>query len=305
MVNLNAVNLNRLVIFKAVVDAGSLTAAAERLGLAKTAVSKHMQLLEAEIGVNLLVRSTRKHNLTEAGQAFYEASSEILKNAEEAILLARTGLDMPRGTLRVAAPIDYGAMVIAPILVELRERHPSLKVELICHDHFVDLIAEGIDVAVRLGKLADSSIGAARVGSFVKWLVASPQFVAAHGIPDTLETLAELPYIALTVLPQPFSFMLEGPNGKKSEVQMAAPGFSTNTAYACHAAALAGGGVALLTDFSVNEDIEAGRLVRLLPEWAAPTADIHALFPPTRHRQAKVQVFIDALKTTASNVVAR
>ena len=127
MVDLNTVNLNRLITFVAVVEAGSLTAAAERLGLAKSMVSKHMQLLEAEIGVGLLVRSTRKLSLTEAGRVFYESSRQLLRSAEQAIEQARTGLDSPQGTLRVASPIDYGAMVVAPVLARLRARqHLSL-----------------------------------------------------------------------------------------------------------------------------------------------------------------------------------
>ena len=299
MVDLNAINLNRLLTFNAVVEAGSLTAAAERLGLAKAMVSRHMQLLEAEIGVTLLVRSTRRLSLTEAGRTFYAASSAIQRAAEDAIELARTGLDTPRGTLRVAAPIDYGGLVVAPLLAELRLRYPALKVELLCGDHLVDLIAEGIDVAVRLGKLADSSLLSVAVGSFIRWPVASPRFVAAHGMPSTPEALEDMPFSALTLLPQPLAFTLEGPGNKKRQVRMRQPVFSSNTAYACRAAALAGDGVALLTDFSAGEDIAEGRLIQLLPGWSAPRAQIHALFPAGSHRQQKVRVFIDALKIVA------
>jgi DNA-binding transcriptional LysR family regulator len=215
--------------------------------------------------------------------------------------IARTGLKNPQGTLRVGAPIDYGTAVIAPLLVELQRSHPSLKVELLCADLYVDLIAEGIDVAVRLGKLSDSSHVAARVGSFVKWLVASPQFIETHGMPDTLTQLAALPYVVLTVLPHPNTFVLEGPGKKKRTVRMTVPAFSTNTAYAARAAVLAGAGVAPLTDFSIGEDVAQGRLVRLLPDWEMPRADIQAISPGARHRQHKVRVFIDALKARLAN----
>jgi len=300
MIDLHAINLNRLLVFNAVVEAGTLTAAGQRLGLANTMVSRHMQLLEAEIGVSLLTRSTRRLSLTEAGCAFYEASRAIAHSAQQAVQIARTGLDTPHGTLRVAAPIDYGTLVVAPLLGGLRRRYPTLKVELICGDHLVDLIAEGIDVAVRLGKLADSSLRSVAVGSFVKLLVASPEFVAAHGAPTTVAELAKLPYIELTVLQQSLTVTLENAHHKRRQLKMDNPVFATNTAIACRAAALAGEGVALLTDFAIGADIEAGSLVRLMPEWASPRGQIHALYPAGAQLQQKLRVFIDALKALAS-----
>ena len=299
MVNLSNINLNRLITFVAVIDAGSLTAAAERLGLAKSMVSKHMQLLEAEIGVGLLLRSTRKLSLTEAGRTFYEASRQLLQSAEQAVEQARTGRDTPQGTLRVGAPIDYGVLVVAPLLSQLRARYPALKVELICGDHLNDLIAEGIDVTVRLGKLADSGHMAARVGTLQHWLVASPDFVARHGMPAEPDALPPLPYIALSVLRQPGAFTLEDQTGGQREVRMRNIVFTTNTAPVCRAAALAGDGVLRATVFSVRDDVAAGRLLRLVPEWSLGQSDIHAVFPASQHLPQKVRVFIDALKAAA------
>jgi DNA-binding transcriptional LysR family regulator len=274
MVDLNTVNLNRLLTFVAVVDAGSLTAAAGRLGLAKSMVSKHMQLLEAEIGVTLLLRSTRKLSLTEAGRAFCEAS-------------------------RVASPIDYGVIVVAPLLAQLQARYPLLKIDLTCGDHVIDLIAEGIDVTVRLGKLADSGHMAARVGPLRRWLVASPEFIAQHGMPDSPEVLETLPFIALSVLPQPSLFTMVGKEGRLREARMRNIVFSTNTAYASRAAALAGVGVLRATTFLTQEDVDAGRLVRLMPDWSLEESNIHAVFPASPHLPQKVRVFIDALKAAA------
>jgi len=297
--DLNSINLNRLITFVAVVDAGSLTAAAERLGMAKSMVSKHMQLLEAEIGVGLLLRSTRKLSLTEAGRTFYEASRRLLQSAEQAVEQARTGRDTPQGTLRVAAPIDYGVQVVAPLLSQLRGRYPALKVELICGDDLIDLIAEGIDVTVRLGKLADSGHMATRVGKLERWLVASPAFIARHGMPADPDALQRLPFIAMSILRQSGVFTLEHKAGKPREVRMQNIVFTTNTAPVCRAAALAGDGVLRATVFSVQEDVEAGRLVRLLPAWSLAVGDIHAVFPATQHVPQKVRVFIDALKLAA------
>jgi len=299
--DISAVNLNRLAVLVAVVEAGSLTAAAARLGLAKSMVSKHMQLLEAELGVALLVRSTRTLRLTDAGRAFYDASRQVLQAAEEAIEAARSGRDSVQGRLRVAAPVDYGVMVVAPLLSTLRVRYPALTVELLCADHRVDLIAEGIDVAVRLGKLGDSDHQAARIGPLLRWLVASPDFLSRHGMPADPAALAPLPWVELTVVAQPGNFTLSDGAGRVQEVAMRNTVFSTNTAYASRAAALAGDGVLRATVFSVQEDVAAGRLVRLLPDWSLAASDIHAVYPRSPHLPQKVRIFIDALKSAAGS----
>jgi len=296
MPNLSDVNLNRLAIFVAVGDANSFTGAAEKLGLAKTMVSKHMQLLEAELGVALLARSTRKTCLTEAGRTFYAASRELLQAAEAAIECVRCDSGAAHGKLRVTAPNDYGVQVVAPVLTALRRQHPALQVELVCGDHLADLISENFDVAVRLGHLNDSSHRAARVGSFSKGLVASPAFVAAHGMPADVEALERYPFIAHTVLPHPAMFTLHKPGNECRTVNMGRIVFASNTASACRAAVLAGDGVAYMTDFAVHNDVMDGTLVRLFPGWVAPDAPIHVLYPNGVQVPLKVRLFIDGLK---------
>jgi DNA-binding transcriptional LysR family regulator len=294
-------NLNRLAVFVAVVEAGSFTAGAARLGLAKTVVSTHIQRLEAEVGANLLVRSTRRLSATDAGHAFYQASCAILQATREAVSAARVNSLEPRGTLRVATPIDYGTAVVAPMLVALRQRYPLLQIELVSGDSFIDLIAQDIDVAVRLGQLADSGYRAVTVGRFVKWVVASPAFVDRHGMPQAPAELAALPFVALSALPQPNAFTLAHAQHGKQRVRTKAV-LLADTANACRAATLAGGGAALLTDFATRDDLAAGRLVRLLPHWATPSAGIHAIFPATRHRARKVAVFVEGLKAALGEV---
>ncbi|WP_213777933.1 LysR family transcriptional regulator [Caballeronia sp. dw_276] len=295
MTDLSGVNLNRLVVFAAVVEAGSLTAAADRLGIAKTMVSTHMQRLEAEVGASLLVRTTRRVSVTEAGHAFYAASRHILNTAEDAISALAQGSGDLRGTLRVATPIDYGTNVIAPMLVGMRQTHPELKVELVSADRLVDLVAEGVDVAIRLGKLADSSYRAVKISGFEKWLVASPEFVGTWGKPSKPEALAKLPFVAMSALTKPLVVSVESRRGAKRTIRFSA-GFFADTAPTCRAATLAGGGVAFLTDFSIGGDVAAGKLLRLLPEWSGPPTGIHAVFPSARYPVPKVRVFIDALK---------
>ncbi|AMM15748.1 LysR family transcriptional regulator [Burkholderia sp. PAMC 28687] len=295
MTDLSGVNLNRLVVFAAVVEAGSLTAAADRLGIAKTMVSTHMQRLEAEVGASLLVRTTRRVSVTEAGHAFYAASRQILSTAEDAISALAQGSGELRGTLRVATPIDYGTNVIAPMLAGLRRTHPELKVELVSADRMVDLVAESVDVAIRLGRLADSSYRAVKIGGFVKWLVASPEFISTWGKPTKPEALAKLPFVAMSALVKPLVVSIESRRGARRTVRFSA-GFFADTSPTCRAATLAGGGVAFLTDFSIGDDVAEGRLVRLLPEWSGAPAGIHAVFPSARQPVPKVRVFIDALK---------
>ncbi|HDR9769968.1 TPA: LysR family transcriptional regulator [Burkholderia cepacia ATCC 25416] len=295
MADLRDVNLNRLAVFVAVVDAGSLTAAAERLGLTKTVVSTHMQRLESEVGANLLVRTTRRLSVTDAGRVFYDACRDIVRAAESALDAVSSDAGPLRGTLRVSVPIDYGALVVAPAVVALRDRHPGLDVELVANDRVVDLVADNLDVAIRIGRLADSNYRAVQLGTYEKWLVASPAFVARHGRPQDTDALAALPFVMLSTLPRPQTLELEDANGGTASVRCVAHVVS-NTATACRAIVLAGGGFGLLTDFSTADDVAAGRLVRLLPAWRSAPAGIHAVYPSTRLPSPKVRAFIDAMK---------
>lgn len=301
MADLRDVNLNRLVIFVEVVKAGSLTAAASRLGLAKTMVSTHMQRLEAEIGVSLLTRTTRRLNMTEAGRRFYDAACEILRAAEAAIEEISSDNVALRGTLRVSAPVDYGSLVVAPGLVALRKTHPQLRVELVCNDRYVDLIKESMNVAIRLGKLADSSHRSIKIGSYVRWPVATPAFIEANGTPKKPEDLARLPFVASSALPRPLSFDLVHANGTKKRIRCQSA-FVANTAPACRAATLASGGFAVLTEFSIAADVKSGRLVRLLPGWQTPEAEIRAVFPPSDRVPAKALALAHVLRRVVSGV---
>lgn len=295
MADLRDVNLNRMLVYVAVVETGSLTRAGERLGLAKTMVSKHMQRLEAEVGASLLIRTTRQLTITEAGKAFYEASVAALRAAEEGLTAIAGDVDTLRGTLRVSAPIDFASLFVTPALVELRHTYPALEVDLHCSDHFVDLVGEGIDVAIRLGRLADSNYRAVKIGEFVNWVVAHRTVIDTWGAPDDPAMLGSMPYVALSSMPRPSSLPLERRDGTTQVVRCANP-YLTNAAIACRAAVLAGGGVGLLTDFSVADDVASRRLVRLLPDWTTAPTNIQAVFPPTRFPSRKVRVFIDAVR---------
>ncbi len=294
MANLFDINLNRLVVFVAVVETGSITAAAKRLGLAKTMVSTHMRKLEAEIGSNLLVRTTRRLHLTEAGTRVYEACQKILQDTELAIADANTSTRQLRGKLRISTSIDYGASVVAPLAAELGKLNPELRIELIASDQRIDMVAEAIDVAIRIGRLADSSHKAALIAPFDEWLVAAADFFPA-GLPQTPEQLEAYPFVGLSVLPNPLHWTFTRSGFASSTLRFRAACMS-NTSSVVQAAVLAGAGIAVLPDYSVKKDIAEGRLVRLLPEWSLPGGGIYAVFPALVQRSQKVSVFIEALK---------
>jgi DNA-binding transcriptional LysR family regulator len=254
-----------------------------------------MQKLEAELGASLLIRTTRRLSLTDAGEAFHEACRNILRDTAEAVEAAAQNTAEPKGTLRITAPIDYGATVVAPVAVALRKQYPELAIELLAGDRFFDLAAEGIDLAIRVGKLTDSTYQAVRVGSFADWLVASPELLRAYPQPRHPSDLVRFPFVALSVLPNPLSWTYSKPGEESCHVRFSSS-MSTNTAFSLRCAVLAGGGMAMLPDFAVSEDIATGRLLRVLPDWGAPSGGIHAVFPASKHRPRKTRVFIEALR---------
>jgi len=297
MANLFDINLNRLVVFVAVVETGSITAAAKRLGLAKTMVSAHMQKLEAEIGSSLLIRTTRRLHLTEAGTLFYEACQKILQDTEAAISLASSNTTQLRGKLRVSTSIDYGITVIGPLAAELTHANPELKIEIVSSDHRVDMVAEGIDVSIRIGRLADSSHKAALIAYFEEWVVAPPELFP-HGLPKTPKELEAYPFVGLSVLPNFLHWTFARQDHASESVRFNAS-IVSNTSSTVKSAVMAGAGFMICPDFSVREDIAAGRLIRLVPEWSLMGGGIYAVFPASAQPSHKVSVLIAALKARA------
>ncbi|MCQ4161601.1 LysR substrate-binding domain-containing protein [Roseomonas sp. GC11] len=297
------INLNRLAYFAAVVDAGSFTRAAERLGVAKTVVSQQVARLEAELQASLLMRTTRRVEPTAAGRLLHARSVLILREAEDALgEIARANAE-PMGVLRVAAPNDYGASVVAPLAAAFSRRHPACQVELVLSDARIDLVAHQIDLSIRVGWLGDSSLQARRIRGFRQFLVAAPAVAAAFpaAVPGDLATA---PFIANGALREPlaWTFTRAGAEGgagvERQEVRMRRA-LTINNTPAVLAAALAGGGLAVLPDFLAAEPLAAGRLVALLPAWSLPEGGIHAVYPTARFRPPKVTAFVALLMAGA------
>lgn len=288
-------NLKRMAIFAAVVDAGSFSGAARRLGLAKSAVSKHVSMLEKNLGVPLLHRSTRQLNLTDIGESYYQSCRRMMEAVDEA-QQATDGLQgEPRGVLRVTSPVSVGERVLAPLIRSFMDAYPEVQIELLLEDSFTDMVKEGIDVGVRVGWLPDSGLRARKLGDVPRMICASPDYLARHGTPSTPEELAEHDWVIFTLLPSPQHLTL---NRNKETRTVALRGKArTNNSSAARALMLEGVGIGVLSDFLVAEDIWAGRLVLLLPEYRVPDAGIYAVYQPHKTPQPKIRHFIDHLAT--------
>jgi DNA-binding transcriptional LysR family regulator len=288
------VNLNRLAVFAALVRAGSFTAAASSLGMTKAMVSQHLAKLERELGVTLLVRSTRRMSLTEAGATFHADCERLLAEAEAAIERVGTARDLPSGTLRLTASLDYGNVVVVPRLASFMRRHPAVQVDLVLSDQVSDIIAERFDLAIRSGWLRDSNLRATRLGSFRQLLVAAPTYLGEHGTPRRVNELANHGAIAMSALSNPLRWTFTGRDGRRQIVRPR-PVAQANSAAAVRGLVLAGVGLAVLPDYLVENDLRTGRLAVLLPSLRLPEGGIHAVYPGPR-APAKVRAFIDHLQ---------
>ncbi|MBX3446680.1 MAG: LysR family transcriptional regulator [Parvibaculaceae bacterium] len=281
-------DIEDLQTFVAVADAGGISAAARRLGVSKSIVSRRLFRVEAELGVQLLARTTRGAALTEAGLTFRDhaarATAEI-DTARDTLLPTGT----LRGRLRVAIPLSLGPTHFAPVLAEMAHRHPQLHIHTSYSDRFVDLIAEGFDCAIRVGYLQDSNLIAKRVGPIYGNLVASPAYIEAHGAPEKLEQIAD--HQALMQGMETWQFM----DGDRIVTVQPQGRFKADNATVLAAAAAAGLGIAWLPDCVTHEYVASGALVPVLTQHPPPSAGTYVVRPPGQHPARKVRVLTDML----------
>ncbi|MGK9200875.1 LysR family transcriptional regulator [Sinorhizobium meliloti] len=281
-------DIEDLQTFVAVADAGGVSAAARRLGVSKSIVSRRLIRIEAELGVQLLARTTRGAALTEAGVTFRDhaarASAEI-DAARETIL--PTG--ELRGRLRVAMPLSFGPTHFAPVLAEMAQRHPQLHIHTSYSDRFVDLISEGFDCAIRVGYLQDSNLIAKPVGPIYGKLVASPAYIEAHGSPETLEQLVN--HQAVMQGTETWQFM----DGSRIVTVQPQGRFKADNAMALAAAAAAGLGIAWLPDCITHQYVASGALVPVMRRYPPPSAGAYVVRPPGQHPARKVRVLVEML----------
>lgn len=279
--------------FVRVVELGSFSAAAQRLRSSKSVVSRQIAALEAELGARLLHRTTRSLTLTEAGQAYFERVSRILADIDEANLSVTQLQAAPRGRLRVNAPMSFGFLHLAPALPDLLERWPELEVEVTMTDRFVDLIEDGVDVAVRIAKLADSSLIARRLAPIRMVVCASPAYLVRKGMPATPADLDGHDCLAFGA-GRGTEWRFVTANGAPWPVTVRGR-LGIDNGDALRAAALRDLGVVMLPSFIVGADIQAGALVPLLEAFVPQERSLYAVYPHARHLSPKVRAFVDFL----------
>jgi DNA-binding transcriptional LysR family regulator len=293
--------LQSMAVFVRVAEQGSFSLAARQLGLSKSAASKHVTALEERLGVRLLNRTTRRLALTEVGAVYRDHCARVVQDAEEADQAASRQSLTPRGRLKVNAPMTFGFLYLGPLLPEFLTLHPAIQIDLSLNDRMVDLLEEGFDLAIRIGRLADSSLIARRLATTGFICAAAPAYLVRAGRPKEPADLGRHNCLRYTYRPQAegWSFARDG-----QEVTVRAGGnLEVNNGDALRAAARAGLGIVYLPDFIIAADIASGELVRLLSDWQTPRLPVHAVFPPQRHPSAKLRAFVEFLAESFAHKV--
>jgi len=289
-------DLTGIAVFTAVARHEGFTAAARALGLSKSTVSKQIARLEDRLGTRLFNRTTRRLSLTETGRAYFERCQRIVDEAEEAELAVTQLHAAPVGTLRVNAPVSFGQLHIAPLMAGFMARYPDLEIEIDLNDRRVDLIEEGVDLAIRVGELPDSSLVARRLAPCRFALVASPDYWARRGRPEHPRDLAEHDCLIYTLRQRPGEWPFTDPNNPGTPISVNVSGpLRANNGDLLMAAALGGKGVYHSPTFFCGKYLGENRLERALEDYPAPETAIHAVWPPNRHLSAKVRAFVDFL----------
>lgn len=285
--------LSAMKMYVAVVDGGSFAAAAGRLDISRAMASKQIQKLEEHLGTRLLNRTTRRLSLTETGREFYERSVNIIGDVDEAEQVAARMTSMPQGVLRVTMPLTYGQHRLGAIVGAYTQAYPRVRLDISLSDRKVDLVEEGLDLAIRIGALPPSDLIARRIGAVRSVLCASPGYLARHGTPRTLADLAGHACLGYTLSGNVTQWRVEGPEGPDT-VDISGP-IRADNGDIIRQAAVAGAGIAFQPCFIVGADLAAGTLVRILDDWQSADMGVYAVYPSRKHLSAKVRTFVDFL----------
>ena len=287
--------------FVAVVEAGSFTAAADRLGLAKSAVSRRVSALEERLGAQLLRRTTRRLSLTDSGSGLYERGLRILADLDEAEAAVAEEHGKLRGILRVALPLSFGNRHMWKPIADFRRMHPDIEFNLDLNDRRVDLIEEGADLAIRIGHLKDSSLIARRLFESHTVAVASPAYLEAHGQPGTPADLAKHACLVYGNLADPGKWIYRDGGGQQHAVDVNITMTASSGDFICNLV-MEGLGIALQPTFIAGSAISNGTLVPILTDYEWPTMPAYAVYPPTRRLSSRVRAFIDFVATRFEGV---
>ena len=280
-------------VFAAVVDAGSFVNASEVLDLSKAAVSRIVADLETRLGVRLLHRTTRRQSLTAEGELFHARSKELLAAVDEAEAEVTERSGRAVGLLKVSAPVSFGLLHLAPLWAGFMHQHPELELEVNLSDRIVDVVDEGIDLAVRIARLRNSTLVSRQLSSTRLVLCASKRYLRKRGTPQHPEDLTQHDVLAYSLLAMGDSWEFTGPDGPVSV--RVKPRLRTNSGDTCRAVALRHEGIILQPTFMVHEDLHSGALVEVLPRYRSVELGIYAVYPTRKHLLPKVRLLIDYL----------
>lgn len=283
-------------VFRRVVEAGSFSAVSRAMGLSQPTVSKHVASLESRIGARLINRSTRQLKLTDAGQEHYEHCVRILDDLAESESSVGSGKSQPVGTLRISTPMAFGRLQILPHLWKFLDEYPELSVDVLMDDHNIDLVKEGIDVVLRMGPMANSSLIAQKIGNSVRVTVASPEYLSKQGKPTAPAELKGHQCLVFTLLATRNEWHYTGPKG--AEKVRVNGRFSSNSPDAIRAATLAGMGIAVVPIWLIEDYLASGELLIILEDYKPVSIDIHAAYPDRRFVPSKVRYFIEHVRNT-------
>lgn len=285
--------LTSMAVFVKAADLGSFTAAGTALGISSQMVGKHVSSLEERLGAQLLQRSTRRQSLTAIGQTFYESCRVVLDEVEAAEATARESSATPRGRLRISAPVTFGSIALAPLISDFLRIYPQVEISLDLTDRYVDVVGEGYDAVIRLGPLKDSELTSRALIPYQLIACASPGYLATRGTPRTPADLVAHDCLGFVFSSgQRFSEWRFAKEGQVHKIQVRSR-FRVNDARVLQAAALDGQGIILQAKLILADDLAAGRLVQVLPDYETPTRSLHILFAAIRPPTQTLRSFID------------
>lgn len=287
-------------VFIRVVDLGSFSKAGVEMGIGQSAVTKQVAQLEAKLGSRLLHRSTHGVSVTEIGRIYYEKCKLIAHHVDEAESVAALMQSQLQGVLRISSSVAFGRRVLVPLVVKFMKQHPRVQLDITFEDRYVDLVAQGVDLAVRMGRLADSSLGARYLGVNPWVLVAAPQYLAERGEPQQPQDLIHHDALIYSTVQGDARWMLTGADGQVHSIVVSGP-LRSNNLSALLSAVRSGMGLAALPRYVAEESIRTGAVQLVLKSWSLPSQEIHAVFPSPRLLPTKVQTFIEWLQSEMSD----
>ncbi|MCB1333606.1 MAG: LysR family transcriptional regulator [Roseivivax sp.] len=286
--------LTEMEAFATVVDQGGFTDAARKMGISKSAVSKHVSSLEARLGARLLNRTTRRVSPTEIGLVYYDRARRVLNDAGEADSIVTAMQSAPSGVLRMSVATDFGVSLLSPVLDEFLMEFPEISVNMVLKNRYVELISEGFDMSIRVGEMEDSSLRARKITETSQRLIASPRYFQAHGRPERIDDLNDHRLLHYSNQASANVWKITAPSGEVRQVR--GTGWLTvNDGQSLLNAAVKGLGIAYLPSFLYHDAMQQGLVQDVIPDLPQTTLGIYAVYPPGRFTQPKVRAFIDFL----------